>query len=256
MVKCRSLREQFVIQAAAFPPPEVPRSDQGIDCERKFVGPEAMGETVLTLLRMHCLPDSHYPAGMIESIYFDDPNLSSYWEKANGDTLKRKVRIRWYPDRIPPVGGRVKAFLEIKDRLGAGRVKIHHGFVADWQLLQQASLDDPRISRLLREQLDAIACSEIRTRIPSVSIRYHRHRFVCPVSRARICLDRQLSSPRFNPALLPGGGLQELRCTVCEAKSPTHRSWPWTATLFRLGFRSRSFSKYGEFMDAQINRGA
>jgi len=34
-----------------------------------------------------------------------------------------------------------------------------------------------------------------------------------------------------------------------------HRHWPWSETLFRLGFRSCSFSKYGEFINQRIQGG-
>ena len=43
-----------------------------------------------------CRPDPLFPRGVVNSIYFDTPELHHLREKINSDYLKTKVRLRWY----------------------------------------------------------------------------------------------------------------------------------------------------------------
>lgn len=231
------------------------REERPLECERKFVGVIDRRDAALALLRQYCLPDPKHPVGVTESIYFDDPHYTSYWEKLDGDSLKRKCRIRWYAKTGPPTQERIPAFLEIKDRLGAGREKFRQSFDADHRWLETAPLHDPAFMMLLAEQLARAHRVAMPGLQPALSIRYHRHRFVCPETGARLCVDAELSSPRVNEAWLPARGVLRSAHVVCEAKSSTHRAWAWLAPLRRLGFQCRSYSKYGEFMERRLNGG-
>lgn len=215
----------------------------------------AFKDAALTLLNQHNLPDPSYAAGTIESIYFDDALLSCYEAKANGDRLKHKVRIRWYPESVRDSDPQITAFLEIKNRIGAGRDKQRHRFLADKKLLCGSSLNDPALVHLLYEQATIAGFALSFGFMPSISISYHRYRFLCPVTGSRICLDSSLRSNRVNDLLIPLGRPLNSDLVVCEAKSSTHRAWSWNDSLWRLGFRLQSFSKYGEFMKAQLNKG-
>lgn len=219
-------------------------------CERKFAGPLELLEAARALLAHHCLPDPAFPAGIIESIYFDDEVLSGYWEKANGDMFKRKVRLRWYPEGAAPAVGPIAAFLEIKSRFGAARDKRHLRFMADGALLGAAPLHAPALCRLLYEQSAALSLPAGLT--PTISIRYHRQRFVCPLSGARIALDSDIHSARVNTARFPDGGRLDAGMLVCEIKDAGRAPTTWNGALFRLGFRSRSVSKYGLFMEQRL----
>lgn len=223
--------------------------------ERKYVGRHHHYEAALKILQKHCPPDPKYPANWIESIYFDDELSSAYWEKVHGDAFKRKYRIRWYPDLSAPAPRKIQAFLEIKDRIHAARSKLHLGFYTDGKLLQDGDLDDPHFSDLLHEQLLAAGLPPRIDLQPSISIRYFRYRFICPNTETRICLDCNLSAPRINSRRLPPGIPLTSSLIVCEAKSTDTEIWSWSETLYRLGFRFRSFSKYGEFMEPVLNRG-
>ncbi len=230
--------------------------------ERKLVAPAPMAAFARDVLRHHCMPDPLHPGGLIESIYFDTPRLAAYWEKANGDNLKRKIRVRWYPTADPASAPRtpagrdtIRAFFEIKDRLGAAREKLHRGFQMDADLLQYASLNDPDLLRPIRRQAQAMDVAMAELIVPTLAIRYHRCRFVCPVTGTRVSLDTALVSDRCNPDLMPATETRYSGQIVCEAKSSAHRVWPWSETLFRLGFRPCSFSKYGEFINQRIQGG-
>lgn len=220
-------------------------------CERKYVSDRVPACAVVALLRAWCVPDGLHPHGELESIYFDDPFLSSFREKTNGDALKRKVRIRWYRTGTSDGADR-SAFLEIKDRIGAAREKARFQFEASVGDLERRTLGDPFFPALLREQARKAGFAIPPVLAPSVSIRYRRNRFVCPVTHSRVSVDYDIVCTRANPELLNGAShMSPMRVglTICEAKSNSVRSWPFGASLARMGMRLESFSKYGYFVE-------
>ena len=223
------------------------RDAQPLVRERKFVSHGISADAVVSILRAWCAPDGQFPVGELESIYFDDPLLSSYWEKANGDALKRKVRIRWYREAGMPQGS-ANAYLEIKDRVGAARDKARFRFTASIRDLETRPLEDPWFPALLREQSANAGFPVPDALVPTVSIRYLRHRFVCPETLSRISVDYCISSTRANGRLFPGAATSlplSLDVVICEAKSAAVRALPFGEALSRLGMRMESFSKYG-----------
>ncbi|MDM8554080.1 polyphosphate polymerase domain-containing protein [Desulfococcaceae bacterium HSG7] len=57
-------------------------------------------------------PDGAYK---ISSLYYDSPDLLCYWEKVDGQKIRRKIRLRTYFDSNEQTGE--KSFLEIKQRI-------------------------------------------------------------------------------------------------------------------------------------------
>ena len=222
-------------------------------CERKFTAEGPVLQVALDLFSCYAIPDSKFPFGEIESVYFDSPELSSYYEKANGDSLKRKVRIRWY--RTGAKSGMCKAFLEIKDRIGAAREKFRHNFTADIKFLESSRLDDSEWVSMLSRNISSAGFSIPQPLFPTVSIRYARWRFICPYTASRLAVDSNLECPRANPLFFQNPHRLESNMTVCEAKSAEVRNWIWCDSLFRSGFRPESFSKYGYFVGRQLNGG-
>ena len=224
-------------------------------CERKFVAPAQAWAGAMAVLSTHCVPEAPHPRGIVESIYFDDEWFSSYWEKSDGDTYKRKVRLRWYAeegDETRDATGEIQAFLDVKDRIGAAREKRHIAFRADAALLTRAPLRDPALRELLQREVRAAGLPVSGALVPTIGIRYCRHRFVCPCTGARINLDSEICSPRANSDLFTGSAPLTSGRVVCEAKAGTVPEYPWGEALMRLGFRSQSFSKYGLFMEIHI----
>lgn len=223
-------------------------------CERKYAAPADAWAGAMATLSLHCVPDPEHPQGIVESIYFDDEWFSSYWEKINGDSYKRKVRLRWYaPEKgAPEARGDILAFLDVKDRIFSMRDKRHVAFRADAALLGRGRLRDPALRELLRKEMRAAGLPIADSLVPTIGIRYRRHRFVCPWTGARINLDSEICSPRANADLFPGDEPLESRQVVCEAKAGVVREWLWSEGLMRLGFRAQSFSKYGLFMEMRI----
>ena len=218
------------------------------DLERKFVGEAELERFALAWLGHVCLKDTAFPEGTISSVYYDTPALDLYDEKANGDFLKTKCRLRWYdPDTAPDMRRRT-AFLEIKRRIGEGRRKARARIDLDRSWVENADLDDPGFQDLL------VRCGpSLEEWLPvdlsaAAVIRYHRHRFVCPFTLARVCLDTSIGLGRTNKRLLPDIGYVNIPIVVMEIKGQLNNDIPWIRELYEAGFRRRSFSKYGACM--------
>ena len=222
--------------------------------ERKFVSDRADPAAAAALLRAFASPDPDYPEGELESVYFDTPLLDSWRQKADGDARKRKVRLRWY--RGPaPADGRREAWLEVKDRVGSAREKERRRADCDADFLERAPLSDPGWPALLARLLGETGLPVGGGLVPTVAIRYRRSRLVCAATGSRLSVDRAVSCPRANAALLPFAGPLDCPCTVVEAKSADAWDWPFGPDLVRMGFRLESFSKYGYFLERILQGG-
>lgn len=221
--------------------------------ERKFVSDRADPAAAVALLRAYAAPDPRYPEGELESVYFDTPALDAWRQKANGDATKRKVRLRWY--RGPAPSGRRAVWLEVKDRVGSARDKARHRAECEAARLDAAPLSDPGWAALLARLCAEAGFALGGGLLPTVAIRYRRSRFVCPATGSRLSVDRAVSCPRANAALLPFAGPLDCPCTVVEAKSADAWDWPFGADLARMGFRMESFSKYGYFLERILQGG-
>ena len=63
-----------------------------------------------------------YPSRKVNSIYFDDQNLSSVIDNLDGKNFKQKIRIRWYGDKKI-----IKSpTLEVKKKIGHVNYKKNH----------------------------------------------------------------------------------------------------------------------------------
>ena len=218
--------------------------------ETKWVSGRALPAVAESVVAACAEPDPVHPAGELESVYFETPGLDSWREKADGDALKRKVRVRWYRGGAAGPRGRIPVFLEIKDRIGSARDKARTAFEWDGDFLESAPLSDPGFAALLRAGAEAggfaLPLAALR---PAVSIRYRRSRWICPATGSRLSVDSGVRCTRANETFLPFAGPLESPVCVVEAKSAVARAWPFSEALVRAGFRMCSFSKYGHFVE-------
>lgn len=227
-----------------------------LSTERKFVADGAQTATALALATHFCVPDPEHPVGAIASVYYDTPRLAAYAEKADGDHLKKKVRVRWYAEE--PASSRDRthpAFLECKHRVGGARFKLRTTFAADYDLLDRAPLADPFWLELLAREAGNLDDALPLDLLPVLCIRYSRRRFVCPRTHARVAIDTDVRVDRLNPDLLPGVAAPRLDVTVCEFKNERAGAMPWAGALAASGFRLVSFSKYGHCVARILNGG-
>jgi hypothetical protein len=207
--------------------------------EIKFVGPERAAPFAATTLEAVCPPDDEFPVNLIHTIYFDSPRLASYEEKANGNYLKAKLRLRWYerpgvPE--PATGGPWTAWLELKIRQGS------HGFK------RRKRLELPKPSPLngldpenLRPIVETHLGSPWR---PTCWLSYSRARRRWLDGVSRVSVDRDLRVQwvaGWVPTRPFGAGPPIF---VVEVKGPTATVPGGLSTLIARHARKRAVSKY------------
>ena len=238
----------------AITPPRSPtfgEQRKGSDDERipsaegKFVGTADLEPLVLAWLRHVCLPDPSHPEARVFTLYYDTPDLRAYREKQAGDFIKTKFRLRWYDPELSPDPALRTAFLEIKRRIGQGRRKPRVALNLPREVLDAAALDHPLFARILADHAPGLEEKLPAGLAPAAVVEYRRHRFVCPFTLSRICLDTGIGIGRVNERLLPRLGPSQVATIVLEIKDGGRAPVPWLAKLHRAGLRQRSFSKYG-----------
>ncbi len=218
-----------------MPPPRRPEPRSDTREERKYPVSDARAGMLRAWLNARLRPDSQYPTGVITSCYFDTPALEAYWDSADGQMSKHKLRLRWYGDPIEPLAG---AWLELKSRDGAVSFKQRLRLAAQGQALGEGIfLPDRDTLSELAQRLDPSTPPSFE---PMALVRYRRERWRERGSGLRVSLDTEvrIAPPRPGPAWrpLPGGAVLELK-----SSGPLP---PQLKSLGRLGLRRTAHSKY------------
>lgn len=137
--------------------------------------------------------NAYYEDGsyLIKSLYFDDRDSSSYYEKMDGVLYRKKYRIRMYND--------VDTFIRLEKKMK------HNNFTAKEQMLISKGI----YSKILNGKIDEIEnpdglLLEFITNyknkglVPSVIVEYHRTAFTYPISDVRITFDSNIQSSLYN----------------------------------------------------------
>lgn len=128
---------------------------------------------------------------LIKSLYFDDRESSSYYEKMDGVLYRKKYRIRMYNDD--------DTFIRLEK-------KMKHN---NWTAKEQILISKDIYSKILDGKIDEIEnpeglllefINDYKTKglIPSVIVEYHRVAFTYPVSEVRITFDSNIESSLYN----------------------------------------------------------
>lgn len=136
----------------------------------------------------NALADGSY---VIKSLYFDDMNSNSYYEKLNGVLYRKKFRIRTYNDD--------DNFIRLEKKMK------HNNLTSKEQMLISKDI----YSKILNGKINEIKSpeglleeflSEIKLKglIPSIIVEYNRVAFIYPVSEVRITFDSNIKSGLYN----------------------------------------------------------
>ena len=163
--------------------------------EIKFKISNAAAEVLKQKLSLILSKDNYgyYKDGsyLIKSLYFDDLDSSSYYEKMDGILYRKKYRIRIYNND--------ESFIRLEKKMK------HDNMTAKEQMLISKDIyskilngkinDIDNAEGLLKEFL-----GEVRTKnlIPSIIVCYHRTAFIYPVSDVRITFDSNIQSGLYN----------------------------------------------------------
>ena len=137
--------------------------------------------------------NAYYSDGsyLIKSLYFDDLDSSSYYEKMDGVLYRKKYRIRIYNNN--------DEFIRLEKKMK------HNTYTAKEQILISKDI----YSKILNGKLDEIDSptglleefitnSKTKHLVPSVIVLYHRIAFTYPIGEVRITFDSHIQSGLYN----------------------------------------------------------
>ena len=137
--------------------------------------------------------NAYYEDGsyLIKSLYFDDIESSSYYEKMDGVLYRKKYRIRIYNDD--------DSYIRLEK-------KMKHN---NWTAKEQMLISKDIYSKILEGKVDEIKdpkglleefIYDMKTKglIPSVIVMYHRTAYTYPISDVRITFDSNIQSGLYN----------------------------------------------------------
>ena len=144
-------------------------------------------------LVMNVDSNAYYDDGsyLIKSLYFDDINSKSYYEKMDGVLYRKKYRIRIYNND--------DTFIRLEKKMK------HNNWTAKEQMLISKDIYSKILEGKINEIDDAKGLllefiNDIKTKglIPSIIVLYHRKAFTYPISDVRITFDSNIQSGLYN----------------------------------------------------------
>ena len=128
---------------------------------------------------------------LIKSLYFDDLDSKSYYEKMDGVLYRKKYRIRIYNND--------ETFIRLEKKMK------HNNFTAKEQMLISKDIYSKILEGKINEIKDAKGLllefiNDIKTKglVPSIIVLYHRKAFTYPISDVRITFDSNIQSGLYN----------------------------------------------------------
>lgn len=220
--------------------------------ERKLVIPPQFAGFVVAWLHHACVADPVYPLNLITSLYFDTPELDSYYECLNGDIYKNKVRVRWY-DR-PAVDQDVPAYIELKSKRGFNTVKRRKQVKVPGSALGEGKVagivSQSELERALQE-LGYVPGKQLR---PLIVISYRRYRFRERQSGMSLTYDLGIASWMVERSIAIWAPRLELQTTVLELKGGTMALPPIFRGLQSIAPRWSAFSKYAKCVESHLQQ--
>ena len=137
--------------------------------------------------------NAYYDDGsyLIKSLYFDDLDSSSYYEKMDGILYRKKYRIRIYNND--------DSFIRLEKKMK------HDNMTAKEQVLISKDIYSKILNGKINEIEGAsglleefINESKKKHLIPSILVAYHRVAFIYPISDVRITFDSNIQSGLYN----------------------------------------------------------
>ena len=137
--------------------------------------------------------NAYYEDGsyLIKSLYFDDLNSNSYYEKMDGILYRKKYRIRIYNND--------DSFIRLEKKMK------HNNMTAKEQMLISKDIYSKILNGKINDIDDAeglllefLTDTKVLGLIPSIIVGYHRTAFIYPISDVRITFDSNIESGLYN----------------------------------------------------------
>ena len=226
--------------------------------EFKYVLTSQEAVSFLEKLEGNMIPDPNATNGgyHVNSIYFDTPELTCYYEKIDGEKRRFKFRARWYGELFEKSDlEKTSLFVEIKNRSGdinfKNRVKLPGKYLFDISDTGEP-LRNLMDLALEKDQFDANLIQNIaRSNIwsPMCVTSYYRQPFLWSYDRdVRVTIDSNLKTLGVHNILQVSGenGIQVLPQNLCVLEI----KFNWAMPLWLLekctefGLDLRRYSKY------------
>ena len=121
----------------------------------------------------------HYPPRYINNIYFDTIDYKNYFDNIEGDTKRKKVRIRWYGEFF---GINNKGKIEFKEKNGPVVRKIQKK-IENFELTSKINLN--KLEKIWNYKIPIL--KQLK---PSVINRYYRKYYISNDKNIRLTIDR------------------------------------------------------------------
>jgi hypothetical protein len=248
----------------------VPRLSERV--EQKFFILPQKESAAFALLRRTCRAEQEYPVGQVNSLYFDTPDLDQHQRSDSGESVKDKVRIRWYGEEHDPhrsdraardgdanacgmspsgVGeDLVRVWLELKSRRGFASTKQRLCLNVPARALTFAALPQGIVPPVtLARTMAGFGFFTYGPLRPVIAISYWRYRFVEPETGFRISIDSRIRSSVIMPGIGRGERALELPGAVVEVKGSRFEVPRALRPIAELGSSWTRYSKYSSSLE-------
>tara|TARA_B100000686_G_C16790236_1_gene978164 strand:- start:2845 stop:3615 length:771 start_codon:yes stop_codon:yes gene_type:complete len=231
--------------------------------EFKYIAENQVVEALRERLKESMSPDPNAINGgyHVNSIYYDTPDLSCYYEKLDGEKRRFKIRARWYGEINSQTDlSKRKIYVEIKHRNNDMNYK-NRVSVSGIYLPEFAENQD-RLTRLgevtsEKELLDAATIERITTQkpfFPICIVSYYRQPLLCRFNpRLRVTFDKNLRvfSPMSFNETFSNSGPRVLPPDLSVVEIKFNWAMPlWLIEICReVGLNLRRYSKYASSLE-------
>ena len=155
--------------------------------EKKFVAVDQSVSEIEWIIKSNpFLFRSIFDERQVNNIYFDTPHFECFYDNIDGNSRRKKFRIRWYGDLLGPVN---KPVIEAKIKSGDLGTKRKLA-ISNFQMTKQFSASD--IEALLGQLPTDASELALRDCRPTLVNSYIRKYYLSADGRYRITLDRSL----------------------------------------------------------------
>ncbi|MBN1652051.1 MAG: VTC domain-containing protein [Bacteroidales bacterium] len=207
--------------------------------EQKFVFLQKQPDFVEDIVKNHpAIFHEIFQQRQVNNIYFDAPDLQFYSDHKEGNTNRKKVRIRWYGNIFGKVN---KPVLEFKYRKGVLRIKKSYPLA---RFNNTNGCNEQLLKKVLsKSELPDQVLAEMENLLPQLVNTYSRRYFRSKDLHYRFTIDSDLAYFRFMPNQ-DANHFKENELLVLELKFPTDKNTETIKSNADLPKQDDVFSKY------------
>ena len=207
--------------------------------ERKFLVSSLSREEVESIIKLHpAIFREIFHQRFVNNVYLDSCKLINYYDNIEGQSRRKKVRIRWYDNLFGKI---TKPVLEIKIKNSELGRKISH-VLEPFEISQVTDLTS--VCGLNQDLLYS-SLPGIRSLVPTLLNRYSRKYFISHDGLYRITVDSDQSFSRiYGRGSASENHVEDHKSVVMEVKYSREQDMNAHTITSRFPFRMTKNSKY------------